>query len=138
MISSTEMERGLGGGFERDFARNKMGMFRSSGQPHGRGMGKKAPRERGSCSAQRFFLKQSPLSFHRLLKHCFLDLGKSFWSLNFLFVSIAPVSFIVFSNGFFGCIGIRCLLAEGVKAAAFTQHWLSSAVVASEALLSGM
>ncbi|XP_047690599.1 heterogeneous nuclear ribonucleoprotein M isoform X4 [Prionailurus viverrinus] len=33
-----EMERGLGGEFERDFARNKMGMFRSSGQPHGRGL----------------------------------------------------------------------------------------------------
>ncbi|XP_042784146.1 heterogeneous nuclear ribonucleoprotein M isoform X3 [Panthera tigris] len=33
-----EMKRGLGGGFERDFARNKMGMLRSSGQPHGRGV----------------------------------------------------------------------------------------------------
>ena len=40
---STEMERGMGGGFERDFARNEMGMSRSFGEPLGRGMGKKAP-----------------------------------------------------------------------------------------------
>lgn len=40
---STEMEHGVGGGFERDFARNEMGMSRSFGEPLGRGMGKKAP-----------------------------------------------------------------------------------------------
>lgn len=40
---STEMERGMGGAFERDFARNEMGMSRSFGEPPGRGMGKKAP-----------------------------------------------------------------------------------------------
>ncbi|XP_059543869.1 heterogeneous nuclear ribonucleoprotein M-like [Myotis daubentonii] len=34
-----EMERGMGGGFERDFARNEMGMSRSFGEPLGRGMG---------------------------------------------------------------------------------------------------
>uniref|UniRef100_A0A8C6C7H5 Heteroous nuclear ribonucleoprotein M n=1 Tax=Monodon monoceros TaxID=40151 RepID=A0A8C6C7H5_MONMO len=33
-----EMERGMGGGFERDFARNEMGMSRSFGEPLGRGM----------------------------------------------------------------------------------------------------
>nr|XP_020833833.1 heterogeneous nuclear ribonucleoprotein M isoform X3 [Phascolarctos cinereus] len=34
-----EMDRGMGGGFERDFARNEMGMARSFGEPLGRGMG---------------------------------------------------------------------------------------------------
>lgn len=48
MFFSTEMERGMGGGFERDFARNKMGMSRSFGEPLGRGMGKKAPHGWGS------------------------------------------------------------------------------------------
>ncbi|KAB1259258.1 Heterogeneous nuclear ribonucleoprotein M [Camelus dromedarius] len=33
-----EMERGMGGGFERDFARKEMGMSRSFGEPLGRGM----------------------------------------------------------------------------------------------------
>ncbi|XP_036912469.1 heterogeneous nuclear ribonucleoprotein M isoform X3 [Sturnira hondurensis] len=33
-----ELERGKGGGFERDFARNDMGMSRSFGEPLGRGM----------------------------------------------------------------------------------------------------
>ncbi|XP_035888606.1 heterogeneous nuclear ribonucleoprotein M isoform X7 [Phyllostomus discolor] len=33
-----ELERGMGGGFERDFARNEMGMSRSFGEPLGRGM----------------------------------------------------------------------------------------------------
>jgi hypothetical protein len=33
----------MGGGFERDFARNEMGMSRSFGEPLGRGMGKMAP-----------------------------------------------------------------------------------------------
>ncbi|XP_014396872.1 PREDICTED: heterogeneous nuclear ribonucleoprotein M isoform X2 [Myotis brandtii] len=33
-----EMERVMGGGFERDFARNEMGMYRSFGEPLGRGM----------------------------------------------------------------------------------------------------
>lgn len=47
MFFSTEMERGMGGGFERDFARNEMGMSRSFGEPLGRGMGKKAPCGRG-------------------------------------------------------------------------------------------
>lgn len=42
LFFSTEMERVMGGGFERDFARNKMGMSRSFGEPLGRGMGKKA------------------------------------------------------------------------------------------------
>lgn len=72
---STEMERGMGGGFERDFARNKMGMSRSFGEPLGRGMGKKAPRGRGltpwgagSFSGPRFFLRQSQLFSHSLKK----------------------------------------------------------------------
>lgn len=43
MFFSTEMERGMGGGFERDFARKQMGMSRSFGEPLGRGVGKKAP-----------------------------------------------------------------------------------------------
>ncbi|XP_060037571.1 heterogeneous nuclear ribonucleoprotein M isoform X2 [Erinaceus europaeus] len=33
-----DMERGMGGGFERDFARNEMGMSRSFGEPLGRGI----------------------------------------------------------------------------------------------------
>lgn len=33
----------MGGGFERNFARNEMGMSRSFGEPLGRGMGKKGP-----------------------------------------------------------------------------------------------
>ncbi|XP_045146298.1 heterogeneous nuclear ribonucleoprotein M isoform X2 [Echinops telfairi] len=33
-----EMERGMGGGFERNFNRNEMGMSRSFGDPSGRGM----------------------------------------------------------------------------------------------------
>lgn len=36
-----EMERGMGGGFERDFVRKEMRMFRSFGEFFGRGMGKK-------------------------------------------------------------------------------------------------
>uniref|UniRef100_G3UAH4 Heterogeneous nuclear ribonucleoprotein M n=1 Tax=Loxodonta africana TaxID=9785 RepID=G3UAH4_LOXAF len=36
---SCEMERGMGGGFERDFARKEMGMSQSFGEPLGRGMG---------------------------------------------------------------------------------------------------
>uniref|UniRef100_G3VU91 Heterogeneous nuclear ribonucleoprotein M n=1 Tax=Sarcophilus harrisii TaxID=9305 RepID=G3VU91_SARHA len=38
-IGPAEMDRGMGGGFERDFARNEMGMARSFGEPLGRGMG---------------------------------------------------------------------------------------------------
>lgn len=66
---STEMERGMGGGFERDFARNKMGMSRSFGEPLGRGMGKKAPCGWGSPSGQGFSLRQSQLFFQSLLKN---------------------------------------------------------------------
>lgn len=43
MFFPTEMERGMGGGFERDFARKQMGMSRSFGEPLGRGVAKKAP-----------------------------------------------------------------------------------------------
>lgn len=90
LFFSTEMERVMGGGFERDFARNKMGMSRSFGEPLGRGMGKKASRGRGHPRGRRLMLRsevlfrQSQLFFHSLKKiECFLDLGKKFWSLNF-------------------------------------------------------
>lgn len=79
---STEMERGMGGGFERDFARNEMGMSRSFGEPLGRGMGKKGPvwpRDgrgpppggAGALWCWRFFLRESLLvSFLSLQKNC--------------------------------------------------------------------
>lgn len=82
MFFSTEMERGMGGGFERDFARKEMGMSRSFGEPLGRGMGKKAPWApcgqglslhrpgAGSPWCWGFFLRQSLLVFLRLLKNC--------------------------------------------------------------------
>lgn len=79
MFFSTEMERGMGGGFERDFARKEMGMSRSFGEPLGRGMGKKAPCGQGlsphcpgagSPWCWGFFLRQSLLVFLRLLKNC--------------------------------------------------------------------
>lgn len=96
ILFSTEMERGMGGGFERDFARKEMGMSRSFGEPLGRGMGKKAPRAprwwgpppgvQAHSDVRRFFLRLSQLFFLKLLKTCvFLDLDKNLWSLIFFY-----------------------------------------------------